>query len=129
MLQTADPNTSSRQLQGACAVWWKRRRNARAAFPPCCLEYQERTGTRRACPQHEQRAAANDDHLRRLQRAEVFDKLRDAFGAGAGGPERTWGYDSSMNANPDDGSTTDGGYPAKNADATSRWLREHDKTK
>jgi len=34
-----------------------------------------------------------------------------------------------MNANPDDGSTTDGGYPSKNADATAAWLREHDKSK
>ena len=110
-------------------MWWKRRRNATTALPPCCLEHQERTGTRRACPQHEQRAAANDDHLRRLQRAEVLDKLRDAFGAGAGGRERTWGYDTAVNPNPDDGSTVDGGYPSKYADANTRWLSEHDRSK
>jgi hypothetical protein len=29
-------------------------------------------GTRQLCPQHEQRTEANSDHLRRLQRPEVF---------------------------------------------------------
>jgi hypothetical protein len=86
-------------------------------------------GTRQLCPQHEQRTAANYDHLRRLQRPEVFEKLRDAFGSGAIGPERTWGYDSTVGANPDDGSTTDHGTPSMKADATTRWLRQHDKSK
>ena len=112
-----------------CAVWRKRRRNVKTAFPPCCLQYQQRTGTTRPCPQHEQRAAANYDDLRRLQRAEVFDELRDAFGAGASGPERTWGYDKAMTANPDDGSTIDDGNPSKTADAGVWWLTERDKSK
>jgi hypothetical protein len=54
--------------------------------------------------------------------------LRDAFGAG-GGRERTWGYDGAVIANPDDGSTADTGNPSNKADATTRWLTEHDKRK
>ena len=108
---------------------WKRRRNAKAALPPCCLDYQRRMRTRQLCPQHEQRAAANYDDLRRLQRRGVFDKLRDAFGPGAIGPERTWGYDSTGTGNPDDGSTIDHGNPSKMADATTKWLSQHDKSK
>lgn len=110
-------------------MWRIRRRNAKAALPPCCLDYQRRMGTRQLCPQHEQRTAANYDHLRRLQPPEVIDNLRDAFGPGAIGPERTWGYDSTTTANPDDGSTTDHGNPSKKADATAKWLSQHDKRK
>ena len=108
-------------------MWRIRRRNAKAALPSCCLDYQRRMGTRQLCPQHEQRTAANHDHLRRLQRPEVIDNLRDAFGPGAIGPERSWGYDSATTANPDDGSTTDHGNPSKKADATAKWLSQHDK--
>jgi hypothetical protein len=93
------------------------------------VDYQRRTGNRQLCPQHEQRTAANVDHLRRLQRPSVFDKLRDAFGPGAVGPDRIWGYDSAGTDNPDDGSTTDHGNPSKEAEATTRWLSLHDKSK
>jgi hypothetical protein len=110
-------------------VRWKRRRNAKAELPACCLDYQRRMGTKQLCPQHAQRSAANYDHLRRLQRPDVFDKLREAFGPGAIGPERGWSYDSSATGNPDDGSTTDHGNPSKEADATTTWLRHHDKGK
>jgi len=110
-------------------VWRKRRGNARTLLPPCCVEYQQRTGTRQMCPQHEQRTAANNDHLQRLQRAEVFDKLHEAFGADARGPERTWSYDTGATTNPDDGSTTDNGDPSRLSDATTRWLSERSKKK
>ncbi|MBO0823947.1 MAG: hypothetical protein J2P27_08820, partial [Actinobacteria bacterium] len=63
----------------------KRRLKAKSGLPPCCLDFQRRTGTNQPCPQHQQRNAANYDHGLRLQRAEVFDELRDSFGAGASG--------------------------------------------
>jgi len=93
------------------------------------VDYQRQMGTRQLCPQHEQRTAANYDHLRRLQRPGVFDKLRDAFGPGAIGPERSWGYESAATGNPDDGSTTDHSNPSKEAEATTTWLSLHDKRK
>ena len=110
-------------------MWWNRRRNAKSAIPPCCLEYQRRTGTgtKQKCPQFEQRTAADYDHGLRLQGTNVLDNLRDAFGAGGSGPERTWSFDTPVSANPDDGSTTDIGNPSAKADATTRWLSEHGK--
>lgn len=110
----------------------KRRHQAKLtklALPPCCLDYMRGTGTSQQCPQHEQRTSATYDHGLRLQRAQVFDELRDTFGAGASGPEQSWGIEAMLTANPDDGSTTDAGSPSKTADAGTSWLIEHENSK
>jgi hypothetical protein len=89
--------------------------NAKDAYLQCCIEWQQRTGTRQRCPYHDQYAGFQHDHNRRLIMTPDKEMLRDHFGTGIDSPRDERNFGIARETLPYD------------CDAAAAWLAVHDK--